>query len=793
MSSGPEWNPAAVSYGDVEKQSFDILALFRRRIWLILFMVVVAVGLGLLYYNKAPRVYETFARILISKQQAESRDPLAPLEGGPGYQENLSTHIDVIKSPVIIGDAIKRSKLGDLPSLKDIPPQQLPIVIMGGLVTGRAGGRENLDSQVIQINYQSTNVNDAMSVVKAIIEAYQFHLTDQYEEVSQAVVDFMKEAEDKLSSKLSKESAAIAEAEARTPIGVKFGNPVTKAEQDHDAYAADLMILLKRRDGINTLIESVEEAQKNNVSSDVILMQLQTSDLARREQVQDPADAMRMNLFSLSLDHTQMLAKYGPSHPRVKEIELRIQAVEQYIDGLKLDAESVRRQQRTPAQEIAQYLESLRFDLTELDKDEVKLKAHMKAAQAEDEQLKIAKQNLIRLHDEKARTQRLFDEVVKKFSEIELVKGRGGYKLKTIAPPESSKQVEPIIWKVLSVAVFGGLVVGLGLAYLVDMADKSFRNPEEVRHELGVPILGHLPIIAPEKIRKRKGEAPSPVGEMVLTFHRPKSTTAEAYRAVRTALNFGIRGEGHKVIQITSPDPGDGKSTLSSNLAVCMAQSGKRVLLVDADFRRPRVHKLFNIEPTIGLSNVIKGTADLSEAVTETDVDGLSLLPCGPRPANPSELLTSSRFSEMIHVLREQYDIVLIDTPPVLAVTDPCVVAPRVDGVVMLIRITKHVRPHAKRALESLESLGANLLGIVVNGVGGVRPGVGYGFASQYGHRYATNSGYYDSNSYNYGAYHHYYDDEDEQSPTEDQVEEAETRRSRKSRSSAQDDVTLDD
>jgi Mrp family chromosome partitioning ATPase len=119
--------------------------------------------------------------------------------------------------------------------------------------------------------------------------------------------------------------------------------------------------------------------------------------------------------------------------------------------------------------------------------------------------------------------------------------------------------------------------------------------------------------------------------------------------------------------------------------------------------------------------------------------------------------------------LREQYDIVLIDTPPVLAVTDPCVVAPRVDGVVLLIRITKHVRPHAKRALESLESLGANLIGLVVNGVGGNRPGMGYGFGSQYGSRYANNSGYYDSYTYNYGGYHEYYEDDGE-SPGEVQM-----------------------
>ena len=788
MSSGVDWNPAAVNYGDAEKQAFDILALCRRRKWLILFMVAVSIGLGLFYYNQSDRIYETFAKILIAKVQTESRSPLAPLDAQLGYEDNLSTHLEVIKSPVIIKAAIQKYKLNEYPSLRDVPPQHLALHIMGNLVSGRAGGRENLDSQVIQINYQSPNVNDAMTVVKAVIGAYEDHLGETYQAVSKDTITLITQAKDQLDAQLKRHSAEIAKFEAQTPIGVKPNDVKTIGEMNYDRFYNELVVLQSRRDAINTLIESVEDANAKNVSTVVVLKKLQASDLAKTENPADPAAAMRGNLFQLSLDHQQALAKYGPKHPRVQEIEQRIAAVEQFIEGLSLDAEAQRNQQLTPEKQIAIYLEALRFDLAELDRAEAKVQINLGKAQKEDEDLKKYKHELKRLNDDRQRTQRLFDSVLEKVNQINLVKDHGGYNLKVIAPPESVRQVEPVIWKMLSVAGFAGLVVGLGLAYLVDMADKSFRNPEEVRHELGVPILGHLPIIAPEKPRKRKGEPISPIAEMVLTFHRPKSTTSEAYRAVRTALNFGIRGEGHKVIQITSPDPGDGKSTLSSNLAVCMAQSGKRVLLVDADFRRPRVHKLFGADSTCGLSSVIKGTADLSEAVVQTDLDNLYLLPCGPRPTNPSELLTSSRFSEMIHVLREQYDIVLIDTPPVLAVTDPCVVAPRVDGVVMLIRITKHVRPHAKRALESLESLGANLLGIVVNGVGGARPGVGYGFASQYGHRYATNSGYYDSYSYNYGAYHHYYDDEDEDSPTEEQVEA----RARSRRGDPEDDPNLD-
>lgn len=209
----------------------------------------------------------------------------------------------------------------------------------------------------------------------------------------------------------------------------------------------------------------------------------------------------------------------------------------------------------------------------------------------------------------------------------------------------------------------------------------------------------------PELKRNRRNKQPvDGISESVMTFHKPRSTISEAYRAVRTGLNFGIRGEGHRVIQVTSPDPGDGKSTFTANLAVSLAQTGKCVLLVDADFRRPRVAKIFGVDPSIGLCGAIQGLADFHDVIMPSGVQNLWLMPSGPYP-NPSELLGSQRFREVVDMLRDDYDYVLIDTPPVLAVTDPCVVAPRVDGVVLLIRITKDVRPHARRTVESLHEL----------------------------------------------------------------------------------------
>jgi capsular exopolysaccharide synthesis family protein len=203
---------------------------------------------------------------------------------------------------------------------------------------------------------------------------------------------------------------------------------------------------------------------------------------------------------------------------------------------------------------------------------------------------------------------------------------------------------------------------------------------------------------------------------MLCTHYRPASVEAEAYRGVRTALYFGPAA-GRKVIQITSAAAGDGKSLLAANLAVSVAQSGKRVLLVDADLRKPRLHRLFGLPEGPGLASILAGKAELDMAVQSSGLPGLSLLACGPRPANPAELLTSHRLEGVLQSLRGSYDLVFVDTPALLAVTDPSVVATRVDGVLLNVRAGSNARSLNERARDLLADLKVRLLGIVVNGM----------------------------------------------------------------------------
>ena len=194
-----------------------------------------------------------------------------------------------------------------------------------------------------------------------------------------------------------------------------------------------------------------------------------------------------------------------------------------------------------------------------------------------------------------------------------------------------------------------------------------------------------------------------------------------------------------------------------------MAESGKRVLLIDADFRRPRVHKLFGIENKVGLWQVIDGKVEICEATRATGLQNLWVMTSGGRPSNPAELLTAGRFKDFLDVVHEEYDFVIIDTPPVLLVTDACAVAPRVDAVLLVLRLTNNSRETSRQAAQTLNSLGARILGVVVNGLASGR-GSGFGSYRSYGNRY--------SYSYQYGYGQQYSDNHPGEEAVKDLAEE---------------------
>ena len=231
---------------------------------------------------------------------------------------------------------------------------------------------------------------------------------------------------------------------------------------------------------------------------------------------------------------------------------------------------------------------------------------------------------------------------------------------------------------------------------------------------------------------------------------KPKSIVAEAYRTIRTSIFFGVPKDGAKTILITSPAPGDGKTTLASNLAITMALAGQRTLIIDADLRKPKQHKIFNASSEPGLASVLAGTVRLDEAIQPGSVTGLDLLSCGPLVPNPSEILNSETFALILESLTKCYDRIIIDSPPVVPVADSQIIAARCDIILLVVRAEKTTRRLVQRARDNLVSVGGHLLGIIVNDVAQKRGRYGY-----YG-RYHSSYGYggYGYGGYGYGSYY---------------------------------------
>jgi capsular exopolysaccharide synthesis family protein len=270
--------------------------------------------------------------------------------------------------------------------------------------------------------------------------------------------------------------------------------------------------------------------------------------------------------------------------------------------------------------------------------------------------------------------------------------------------------------------------MGLGslLALSLDFRDQRLRGLMDLERAIsgfGVPVLGQLPMLAPDS-RLGLSNARAQRRQRDLYAHLfPQSLMAERCRGIRTSIAFVQGSEPARTIMITSPGSSEGKSSTAMNLALSFAQAGKTVLIVDADMRRPRLHQVF-AKPLannhIGLATVLQGKHDLDEAIVEAPEDGLDkikLLPCGDVPDNPAELLEGVGFHQLLTDLRERFDIVVIDSPPVMPVADPLILAPQVDGVIVVSRCEQTTRSELQRSLEQLGRSEANMLGVVLNEV----------------------------------------------------------------------------
>lgn len=319
--------------------------------------------------------------------------------------------------------------------------------------------------------------------------------------------------------------------------------------------------------------------------------------------------------------------------------------------------------------------------------------------------------------------QLLFQQKLDQLQVDAALKSGGAQLVRQAERPTSPVEPNPV--RSVALALVVGLLLGLGAAFLVDYTDDSIRSADELERLVDLPALAVVPTDPPPDNRP-------------VALSRPGDMAVEAYRTLRTNVHFMSVDRPLKVIQITSPLAAEGKTTTAANLAVVLSQAGDRVLLIDADLRKPRVHELFGLDGSAGLTNALLGEAP---GLRIRDInDHLSVIAAGEIPPNPSEMLSSRRIGEVLRILAGGFDYVIVDSAPLLPVTDSVALSRSVDGVIVVTQAGRTTKRQVTNALDQLQQVSAPLLGLVLNkaATSKSRTGYGYGYGYGYGHASKT-------------------------------------------------------
>jgi len=400
---------------------------------------------------------------------------------------------------------------------------------------------------------------------------------------------------------------------------------------------------------------------------------------------------MEVNLYN---QMSELSKKYGSNHPKMVAIESEL------VDLNKRKASEAQR-----------VVHSLRNEYQLAVAREESLKNALAGQKTETLDLNKKAVQYGALKRQAESTRNIYDLLIRRFKETSLTEEMKAGNIRMVDKAEvPTSPVKPNKKLNVLLAMIVGLTLGVGIAFFLEYLDNTIKLPDEVKDQLGIPYLGPAPAFEMEP--SANGKRPD-----LVTIHSPKSTASESFRGIRTSILFSSADAAPQVLLVTSAGPSEGKTICASNLAVTMAQSGSKVLVLDCDMRRPRIHKVFNIGREIGASGVLIGQNGLKEAIITTDIENLDVLPVGQIPPNPSEILGSHKMAQMLETLKQSYDRIIMDSPPVTAVTDAIVLSKLVDGVILIVRAGDTPKQVIQNAISQLRAVNAHILGAVLNGI----------------------------------------------------------------------------
>ncbi len=674
--------------------SLDIPRTLLKRWPIVLLGCIIAGVLAALYWLVAPRVYESTVEILVMRKDPAMTavtDPI-PSDGRSDVAEDvLATHIRLLGSRRVVADAIKAGELDQLPGVQRHLDRETTVsdYIVEHLDIGRGGKGQAAGAQVLHAEFRHTDEEETQLILATVVDAYQKFLDETFCNVGSNVFALYEKEREQLAVELQETQQKYADFIAGTPVILSRSEALdvyenqlvelTEArsliEQQRDSVGSRLDLLVSSLDGPDakdfTDADRLSLVDEQHVERLALLVDVERGDsISEAFQADQPARTEMANvefgkLVSLQLEADELNAKFGSEHPRGKALADSIKQLERVIHQ-EVKEEQFRVRDIAPSTVVNSYKKLLENDLRHKERQLESLDTQIERVSTQAREAnKYELQDRVLRVDLEAK-QASLAALASRMPELGMTTQNSGFLTEIIAPVSLAEVAWPRLLQLGSLALALGLCGGVGGALYREMTDKTFESPAEVAERLDTPILGVM-----SKFAATSPSQGSPLSAKLFSAVAPNSLDAQTIRIIRTSLmHSGVGHGGSRVIQFTSPTIGEGTSVVLANVAVAIASTGKRVLVVDADMRRAEQHNLFGVAATAGLSELLDERAESPDVIVSTGVENLDLLPSGSLPSHPAELLAMPRFENLLASLRDQYDYILIDTPSVLAVSD---------------------------------------------------------------------------------------------------------------------------
>ena len=704
----------------------DYLRVILKRRWTIMTVFAIIVITVAIHTYTATPIYQATTRLVIEKENpnvVSIEEVMAVDSSGTDYYQ---TQYKIIESRTVARDVIKRLHLEDseeffpkpkddfitnlkqsiretiqywkdsieslLKSDTDETPESteeydLDSALVSGFIS-RIEVSPIRNSRLLDLGFEATNPVLATKIVNALARAY---INQNLEIKLKAVQDAVKW----LHQRIEVERKKVEEAEqSLLRYKQKYGI-ITDFTSDTEQVTAQKLAQLNAQvinaESIRVEAETrYQQALSLKGSPDMLdsIPEVLSNELIGQIK------KMEVDLYKRM---SELSKKYGKQHPQMVAIESELNTLE-----------------KRKLKEIQRVINSLKNQYGVVLAKEKSLKASFAKQKRESLDLNQKAIEYSVLNREVVSARDMYDLLIKRFKETTLTEDMRTGNIRIIDRAEVPRSpVKPKKKLNLLLAIIVGLVAGIGLAFFFEYLDNTIKIPEDLKQHLNIAYLGPTPLIE-SKGKAQAGDDRSPD---LVCLNSPKSTASESYRGIRTNILFSSAGSAPQVILLTSPGPREGKTITTANLAITMAQSGSKVVVMDCDLRRPKIHHLFGVSRDRGMTNLLVGSDGIEKTLIHTQIPNLDLIPSGPLPPNPSEMLGSERMADLVKELRKHYTRILIDSPPITAVTDSMILSKYVDGVIVIIRAGDTVRDVAKNSIKQLQTVGAHILGGILNAV----------------------------------------------------------------------------